>query len=198
MHRKRHPRRRNRVPWFFALGMLAISCAPAVPLTPSHPPGAPPPYLIGAGDTLEVLVWREADLSGPVQVRHDGKITVALIGDITAAGRTSETLGHEIQTKLERVVENPNVVVRVTATGSRRFFVVGNVRTPGVFDLGANQTFLQALAIAGGFTEFADRNEVRIIRKDSPDQPLLLDYKAMIRGKALDPPLEPNDTIVVP
>ena len=175
--------------------LLLAGCTtqrPAAPPTPS----APAPYLIGAGDTLEIIVWREDKVSGPVQVRADGMITVALIGDVPAAGLTPEALAENIRTGLSRFIDSPNVVVRVSVTGSRRYFILGNVKTPGAYDLRPDQTFLQALSVAGGFTEFAKRGSVRIIRQNgNAPQP---DYDAVIRGDAPDVRLEPNDTIVVP
>jgi len=159
---------------------------------------APAPYQIGANDTLEIIVWREDKISGPVQVRPDGMITVALIGDVPAAGMTPEALSEHIRAGLSRFIDSPNVVVRVVATGSRRYFIVGNVKTPGAYDLRANQTFLQALSVAGGFTDFASRGSVRIIRQNGGPLPDRIDYNAVVSGDAPDIRLEPNDTIVVP
>ena len=156
------------------------------------------PYQIGANDTLEIIVWREDKISGPVQVRPDGMITVALIGDVPAAGMTPEALSESIRTGLSRFIDSPNVVVRVTATGSRRYFIIGNVKAPGAYDLRADQTFLQALSVAGGFTDFASRGSVRIIRQNGGPLPARIDYNAVVAGDAPDIRLEPNDTIVVP
>lgn len=176
-----------------ALTLLLMGCAakPPIPVD-TTPPG---PYKISTGDTLEIIVWHETQLTGPAQVRPDGMITVALIGDIAAAGSTPEKLADDIRQGLGRYVDNPNVSVKVVATG-RRFFIIGNVRAPGSYELRPEQTFLQALAVAGGFTEFASRGSVRIIRPGK--SPLEPDYKAIVRGTVADIPLEPNDTIVVP
>jgi polysaccharide export outer membrane protein len=181
------------------LGGCAIQEA-KVP-APSPAPGvsaAATPYEIGAGDTLEVIVWNEEKLSGPVQVRPDGMITVALIGDVAAAGTAPEKLAESIRAGLSRFVDDPNVVVRVAATGSRRYFIVGNVKTPGAYDLRAGQTFLQALSVAGGFTDFAKRSAVHVIRQNGTAAPVLVDYDAVVRGDAPDVRLEASDTIVVP
>jgi len=172
---------------------LLLGCAAKPPIPVETAPSGP--YRIGTGDTLEIIVWHETQLSGPVQVRADGMITVALIGDIAAAGSTSEKLADDIRQGLVRFVDSPNVSVKVVASG-RRFFIMGNVRTPGSYELRPEQTFLQALAMAGGFTEFASRGSVRIIRAGKP--PVEPDYNAIVRGAAADIPLEPNDTIVVP
>ena len=177
-----------------AVLLLLLGCAASKPIAPAETAPAGP-YRIGTGDTLEIVVWHETQLSGPVQVRPDGMITVALIGDIAAAGSTPEKLADDIKQGLVRYVDSPNVSVKVVASG-RRFFIIGNVRAPGSYELRPEQTFLQALAVAGGFTEFASRGSVRIFRAGKA--PLEPDYKAIVRGTAADIPLEPNDTIVVP
>jgi len=122
-------------------------------------------------------------------------ITVPLLGDLPAAGLTPEALAQDIRKGLAHFVDDPNVVVRVAATGNR-FFVVGNVKLPGAYDLRPDQTFLQALAVAGGFTDFADRGGARIIRRDGSR--LNPDYDAIVHGTTPDVRLEPNDTLVVP
>jgi polysaccharide export outer membrane protein len=156
----------------------------------------PGSYRIAAGDTLDVVVWREEQISGPAQVRPDGMITIALAGDIHAAGLTPEELAAQIQGVLSRFIDNPNVVVRVSAMGSHRFFVMGNVKTPGMYDLRPGETLVQALAVAGGFTEFANRGHVKLMRTGA--SPTERDYDAIVAGAVADVPLEPNDTIVVP
>jgi polysaccharide export outer membrane protein len=177
--------------------VLGIGCSSARPRATMPAELGPRPYIVGTGDTLEVIVWGEDKLSGPVQVRPDGMITIALVGDVAAAGRSADELAAELQSRLTQYVSSPNVVVRVQATGSRRFFVIGNVRAPGAYDMTADQTFLQALAKAGGLNEFADADDVRIIRR-SGASPVLPDYDAITRGDVPDVVLEPDDTIVVP
>ncbi len=197
----REPLRSNST-WWRRMGG-AICAALLAGCVPSRPAPLPPPpssaaYLIGPGDTLNVVVWREDKVSGPVQVRPDGMISVPLIGDLPAEGLTPEALAENIRTKLSHFIDNPNVVVQVAATGSRRFFVVGNVRSPGAYDLQANQTLLQALAVAGGFTDFANRGSIRILRTFPRPETVQPDYNAIIRGGAPDVRLQPKDTIVVP
>ena len=179
----------------YALLLLLWACAASKP--PAAPAPAPPsPYRIAAGDTLDIVVWGEDKVSGTAQVRPDGMISVALVGDLSAAGMTPEELADRIHDALTRYIDNPNVVVRVAATGSRHFFVMGNVRTPGMYDLRSGQTLLQALAVAGGFTEFASESRVKVLRSGAP--PMQVDYNAVVRGDVTDVVLELNDTIVVP
>ncbi len=178
-----------------ALLFAVAACTTAKPAPPPQAV-ASDPYRIAAGDTLDIVVWGEEKASGPVQVRPDGKISVALVGDLPAAALTPEELAIMIREALAHFIDNPNVVVRVAATGSRQFFVMGNVRSPGVYELRAGQTLVQALAVAGGFTEFANQSHVKIMRTGTA--PIERDYNAVVRGDAPDVVLERGDTIVVP
>ena len=161
-------------------------------------PTTPTQYVIGAGDTLDIIVWNEEKVSGKVDVRPDGMITVALIGDSVAAGLTPEQLADSVRQGLARYIDNPNVVVRVAVMGSRRFFVIGKVAKPGMYDMSPEQTFLQAIATAGGFTDFANRSGVRIVRRGGGGTPVEPDYDAITRGEVPDVRIEPHDTIIVP
>jgi polysaccharide export outer membrane protein len=178
-----------------ALVLMIAGCAASRP-APLQTPAATSPYRIAAGDTLDVIVWREEQVSSKVDVRPDGMITVPLVGDVRAAGLTPEELASQIQGVLTRFIDSPNVVVRVSAMGSRRFFVIGNVKTPGMYDLRPGQTLIQALAVAGGFTQFADSGHVKIIRAGA--NPMEYDYNAIVRGSTPDVFVERDDTIVVP
>lgn len=195
------PRRRRRRRWtvmggaMCALALLGVGCATSqAPRLPDIP--ATNPYEILPGDQLEIIVWKEPQLSGPVQVRPDGKITLALLGDVKAAGLTPEQLSETLRQGLVKYIDSPNVVVRLNAS-SRRFFITGNVRAPGTYELRPNQTLVQAIAVAGGFGDFADRDDIRVIRSGVP-APLLINYDAIVSGREPDLRLQPDDTIVVP
>ena len=178
-----------------ALLMFGAACSPSrVPRAPDPPVNNP--YEILPGDQIEIIVWKEQQLSGPAQVRPDGKITVPLLGDVQAAGLTPEQLSENIRQGLVKYIDSPNVVVRLN-TSSRRFFISGMVKAPGTYELRPNQTLLQAIAVAGGFTDFADRKDIRIIRAGVP-APLHLNYNAIVAGEEPDLPLRADDTIVVP
>jgi polysaccharide export outer membrane protein len=191
---RRKSRRRLMGGAISALLMIA-GCVASKP-GPLQTPAAPSPYRIAAGDTLEVIVWHEEQVSSKVDVRPDGMITVPLAGDVRAAGLTPEELAAQIHGVLSRFIDSPNVVVRVAAMGSRRFFIIGNVRTPGMYDLRPGQTLIQALAVAGGFTQFADSGHVKIIRAGA--DPMEYDYNAIVRGRTPDVLVQRDDTIVVP
>lgn len=179
------------------LVLSLVSCAP-----PAAPPTPPPPraavaYRIGPGDVLDVLVWREETVSGPVTVRPDGMISVSLAGDVKAEGLTPEELAAQIEKDLLKFIESPKVVVRVSQS-ARRFYVVGNVNSPGMYPLLPQQTLVQAIALCGGFSQFADRGSIRIMRQAGPQVAPEYHYDKIISGAEADVMLETNDTIVVP
>jgi len=178
-----------------ALSLLA-ACTPSRPAVP-YPAAVPAPYRIGPGDVLDIVVWKEDTVSGAATVRSDGMISVALVGDVTAQGLTPEELAEALRGALTRFIDNPNVVVRVTAS-ARSYYIVGNVRSPGTYALRADLTLVQALAVAGGFTEFADRDEVRIIRQGGFQNIAQYDYDAIVSGEIPDVRIEANDTIIIP
>jgi polysaccharide export outer membrane protein len=178
--------------------LMLASCAPPAGNPPVPPrPRAPSAYRIVPGDVLEILVWREETISGPVTVRPDGMVSVSLIGDVQAEGTTPEELSGEIEKRLLRFIESPKVVVRV-GQSARRFYVVGNVNSPGMYSLLPQQTLVQAIALSGGFSQFADRGSIRIMRQAGPQVEAEYDYDRIVSGADPDVMLETNDTIVVP
>jgi polysaccharide export outer membrane protein len=158
-------------------------------------------YLIAAGDLLQVFVWKEPELTSEALVRLDGKISVPLLGDIAAAGRTPPQLARELTSRLTRFVEAPQVTVSLKDARSARVFVVGQVNRAGEFPLGTRLTFLQALALAGGFGPYAKQDRILIVRQ-GPDasRTITVDYKKLEAGSdmSLNVVLRPGDTIVVP
>src|SRR5262249_16784448 len=132
-------------------------------------------------------------------VRLDGKITVPLLGDMQAAGRTPDELTIEIRTSLRRFLEVSQVTVGVANAGSARFYVIGEVTTSGSFALSGRFTVLQALAIAGGFREFAHKERIMIIRDGAQGRvAITFNYRDLEVGNKLeqDIPLEPGDVII--
>jgi polysaccharide biosynthesis/export protein len=177
-------------------GWAQEAAPPPVPPRPE-----PPGYRIAPGDVLRITVWNEPSLSTDAAVRLDGRITVPLLGDLQASGRTPEELTIEIRTNLRRFVEVPQVTVSVAQAVSARFYVIGEVVTSGSFAITGRITVLQALAIAGGFREFARRERIMIIRDGLQGRVAIsFNYRDLEVGSKLeqDIPLQPGDVIIVP
>jgi polysaccharide biosynthesis/export protein len=185
---------------------------PLAAQTPSQPPGAPPAapasgpaipdsYAIGPEDVLGVVFWREPDLSGDVTVRPDGRISLPVIGEMEAAGLTPDVLRQRVQERAAKYLTDVNVAVVVRQINSRKIFVTGQVTTPGTYPLAAPRTVMQALALAGGLTEFADSKNITILRTaGGRPQSFKFNYKDVSKGKGLEQNilLQPGDTVVVP
>ena len=159
-------------------------------------------YRVGAGDVLEISTWKEPELTRKdVLVRVDGRISFPLLGDIPAAGMTPSELTETIQKGLKGYVTAPVVTVTVTTPGSQKVYVLGEVVRTGEYPILKSLTVLQAFALAGGFTQWASKDEIILIRKDGPkDRIYKINYKDIVKGRDVENnlPLQANDTIVVP
>ncbi len=159
-------------------------------------------YVIGPGDLLSIDVINEPDVTGKVPVRPDGMITVPLIGDVKASGLTPDKLQANITSKLTEYVKDPSVTVIVDEMNSRQFNVLGKVQHPGSFALNKPTRVLDALAQAGGFTEFAKVSKVYVLRTDATGTTVRLpfNYKRVTAGQddQDDVLLQAGDTVIVP
>jgi polysaccharide biosynthesis/export protein len=159
-------------------------------------------FVIGANDVLSVDVWKEPEISRAVPVRSDGRISLPLVGEVQASGRTPRQLEQEIATKLRDYISEPEVTVIVQEIKSQRFNVLGNVAKPGSYLLTNSMTVLDAIAVAGGFRDFAKQKSIYILRhnSDGRESRVAFNYKDVIKGKnsSQNVILEPRDTIVVP
>jgi len=161
-----------------------------------------PAYIIGAGDVLEITTWKEPDFSRPeVLVRTDGKITFTLLNDIQAAGLTPMQLKKEIESGLIKYVKKPIVTVTVKDPASQKIYILGEVLHTGEYPLLKDLTVLQAFALAGGFTEWASKKEIMLIRRvDGKEKIYRINYKNIVKGEDLKQNihLKANDTVIVP
>jgi len=160
-----------------------------------------PNYVIGSEDELIVSVWKEPDISRTVPVRPDGKISLALLNDVQATGLTPMQLGSAITERLKNFISEPQVTVIVTRINSHRIFVVGEVSRTGTYTLLPNMTALDAISTAGGFTPFAKRTKIYILRKENGAVTSIpFNYKQALHSRRpeLDITLKPGDRIVVP
>lgn len=154
-------------------------------------------YVIGAEDQLQVRVWREREVSGSVIVRPDGKITLPLIGDVMASGRTPEQLKKVITEKLSAYLTRPEVMISVTAVRSKKYYLTGQVNRTGAVPLVVPTTVLEALSGAGGFQQWANRKKIVILRGAKRFK---FNYNEVIKGKHLEQNiyLQNGDNIIVP
>lgn len=159
-----------------------------------------PDYRLVPGDKLRIEVYRDAQLSQSLQVRPDGKITLPLIGDVPAQGRTSMELRDALVTSLKEYNTNPVVTVIVVETVPPVFYVMGEVNSPGTFPLQGQVSAVQALAMAGGFKDFAKTKNIKILRKETAglQRNLTFNYRDAAEGKGTTVYMQPGDTIIVP
>jgi polysaccharide export outer membrane protein len=159
-------------------------------------------FIIGNDDLLAINVWKEQDLSRSIPVRSDGKISLPLVGEVQAAGRTPLQLEQDIASKLRDFITKPEVTVMVQEIHSQKFNIIGQVAKPGSYLLPLAPTIVDAIAIAGGFRDFAKQKSIYILRQkpDGGETRIPFNYKDFTKGKApnLNVKLEPHDTIVVP
>jgi polysaccharide export outer membrane protein len=160
-------------------------------------------YIIGAEDMLEITVWRNVDLSKTVQVRPDGRISMPIIRDIMAVGKTPTQLAEEMTNKLKEYVQNPVVAVSLKEVNSSNVFVLGEVGHPGKYPLKSKTTLLQGITVAGGFTPIAARNQIVIFRftETAPGMKrLTASYDEIVLRSGINEnfELKSGDTVVVP
>jgi polysaccharide export outer membrane protein len=156
-------------------------------------------YRLGPGDKLRIEVYKDPQLSQSVQIRPDGKITLPLIGDLDASGHTPIELRDTIAGSLKEYITNPTVTVIVVEALASQVYVMGEVAHPGPVPLHGPTTILQALAVAGGFKEFANTKDVRVMRSTSNGvQTLRFNYKDAVNGDAKPFFLRSGDTVIVP
>jgi len=159
-------------------------------------------FLIGIDDVLVVSVWKEPDVSRTVPVRSDGKISLPLAGEITAAGLTPLQLEQQIVNGLKNYISDPEVTVIVQQINSRKYNILGQVAKPGAYSLTASITVVDAIAAAGGFKDFAKKKGIYILRKDASgvESRIPFNYQDFIKGKSTSKNIniQPHDTIIVP
>jgi polysaccharide export outer membrane protein len=193
-------------------GRIRVASAALATALACASPAPPPPefeampkegaYVIGAADRLRIDVWQNDKVSlGDVPVRPDGKITLPLLDDVQAAGLTTDELKAVLTQELSEFIQNPTVTVVVLAPLSKRAYVLGEVRNPGPIPLSAETRVLDAITVAGGFSPFAKKSSVRVLRYvDGRELEYRFDYDAYVDGDApgTNVVLRPSDTVLVP
>ena len=160
----------------------------------------PTDYVIGVEDVLNVVFWREKDLSAEVVVRPDGKISLPMLNDVPAVGLTPEQLAANVAKAATKYVRDPGATVIVKEVRSRKVYVIGQVTKPGAFVLGSEMNVLQAIAQAGGFLEDAKKGDIVIVRiENGAEKRFKFDYNEVVRGKNTQQNIKllSGDTILV-
>ena len=159
-------------------------------------------FQIGPDDVVAINVWKEPEISRTVPVRSDGKVSLPLAGEVQASGQTPKQLEAEIAKKLTSYISEPEVTVIVQQIKSQRFNILGQVTKPGTYPLSNPTTVLDAIALAGGFRDFAKKKSIYVLRQtaDGSSTRLPFNYKDVIQGKDSQQNirLEPRDTVYVP
>lgn len=179
------------------LAACLLWTVPAHSATPTVGAG----YRLQPGDVLQVVVWKETDLQSEVLIRPDGGISFALAGDLQAAGRTTEEVRGDLETRVRKLIPDAVVTVQVKAVTGNRVFVIGKVNRPGDFALIRPIDVMQALSLAGGTTPFADTNAIRVLHRDGSRQTAVhFHYSDVAKGRHLEQNilLQSGDTVVVP
>ena len=158
-------------------------------------------FVIGNDDVLAINVWKEPDISRSIPVRSDGKISLPLVGEVQAAGLTPLKLEKDIASKLKNFISEPEVTVMVQQVNSQKFNILGQVVRPGSYVIANSPTVLDAIALAGGFRDFAKQKSIYVLRPGgSGDSRIPFNYKDVSQGKNMSQniKLQPGDTIIVP
>jgi len=188
--------------WLLALVLGLGGCATVPP--EAEPEIESPPYLIGAGDTLNIVVWRNPDLSMSIQVRPDGLITTPLVEDLQASGKTATQLAREIEKVLGRYIQGPVVTVIITGFGgpySQQVRVIGEAVKPQALAYRQNMTLLDVMIAVGGITDFADGNGASILRGGTgKTHQFRVRLKDLVRGGDLSANvnMRPGDVLIIP
>jgi polysaccharide export outer membrane protein len=166
----------------------------------STDPSLPKDYVIGVEDVLNIVFWRDKDLSAEVTVRPDGKISLPILNDVPAAGMTPLQLAATLQQAAAQFVRDSGATVIVKEVHSRKVYVVGEVAKPGTYALGGEMNVMQLIAQVGGFAEDAKKNDVVIVRTENgKEHRFKFNYGEVVRGKNVQQNIQllPGDMILV-
>lgn len=190
-----------------AMGLGGVTVTGCTAIVQERDYEAPTGFLLGPEDVLEITVWKNADLSRVTAIRPDGLISMPIIGDVQASGLTADSLSQRIADRLKQFVAgSPAVSVSVKELNSYSIFVLGEVTKPGKYQTKSYVTLLQAITMGGGFTEFAKKNRLQIVRTRLNGDKKLHETRIPVRyddllagsGEPGNIILLSGDTVVVP
>ena len=179
---------------------MLVAVLPTKLFAETPAPAAFEEYSLGVEDKLSISVWKELDMTKTVAIRPDGKITFPLVGDVQAAGRTARQLTDDLTKLLGRFIKEPVVTVVVEEINNFKVFVLGEVATQGVLSLRRRTRLLEAIALAGGLSKFADKSDILLMRfEDGQETRTKIDYRKVVSGERpeFNVYLKPGDTIIV-
>jgi polysaccharide export outer membrane protein len=195
----------NIIRFFVVWGILVLSACSSAPVLKSNlNAGSDVAYLIGPGDTINVFVWGNADLTATVPVRPDGKITTPLVEDVQASGKTPTQLARDMEKRLTRFIKNPVVTVIVTGFQGRyseQVRVLGQVKEPKAVSYREGMTLLDLMIEVGGLTDFAAGNNAKLVRKVAGKE---VEYNLLVDDLIRDGQISanvrilPGDIIIIP
>ena len=193
----------NVVAMLFVLMVLSSNVSAVGQEPPPSAPATdmPAEYVIGLGDQLQIMVWKEPELTQTLSVRIDGRISLPLIGDVEAAGKTIRGLKKILEEKYTVVIAEPAVSVMLAQSKSWRYYIIGKVARPGEFPIDFPITVLQAIAQSGGFQEWAKTDKISIVRREDGRETIVpFNYEALVNGQNLQQNalVKPGDTIIIP
>jgi polysaccharide export outer membrane protein len=193
------------------VGLIFLLILPSSAYPQQNKTAAPPPkiqgeiatdsntYIIGPEDVLHIYIWKEEAMSKTVPVRMDGKISLPLVDDVQAADLTPLQLKEVLTNKLKTVIDNPTVSVTVIEANSFKVYVSGEVKGPGAHRLRSETSLLQLMTMVGGFTDWADKKKILIIRKEKgAEKRIKVNYKKILDGEEPDITIKRGDMVVVP
>lgn len=197
---------RNYQPGLWRSFLLLLICCTATGLSSAvraqaEPAATPRGYTLQPGDILEILVWKEVDLTRDVLIRPDGGISFPLAGDLPASGRTVDELRAELAARLGRFIPDLDVTVLLKEVKGNKIYVIGQVNKPGEFVVNPQVDVMQALTMAGGATAFASLSDIIVLRRNGGEQTRLsFDFNAVAKGRDLQQNimLQSGDVVVVP
>jgi len=158
------------------------------------------PYVLGCGDMLKVTVWRNQEASADAVIMPDGKISLPLVGELAAAGLTVDELKDELNRKYSEYITEPHITITIIEVNSFKIYILGEVTRPGDYKLNSYTDVLQAISMAGGFTMYANKSSIHIIRKEGDKKiKINFNYNEVVKGKNLNQniPLKSGDVVVV-
>ncbi|MCK5544832.1 MAG: polysaccharide biosynthesis/export family protein [Desulfobulbaceae bacterium] len=182
-------------------GAVVLLVFQAGPLPAASSDSADGEYKIGLGDIIEVQVWKEEALSRTLAVRIDGRISLPLVGDVVAAGKSTTELALDLEKRFGELVGDPVVSVMLSENRSQKYYIMGQIGEAGEFAIDYPITVVQVIARSKGFKEWADKSGIVVLRRENGGERMIMfNYESFVKGRSSERNIliMPGDTIIVP